>query len=206
MTVKSMASGVGKSIVGHLPVSKRRERSKRSRAVLGLPENRSKQSGDRDKRKEDLYTSHSTHLRQVRETFRKVGHEILEKRTNNYASNLELVREVFKRESGQMCVAKKEFQQIELKCPHFDSILSHILILRIGLWVQSVGEDVPMQTWTEEKECRRVGRSMAVMLRMSQTGAEAIDAWKLNYKALETLFRIDGFNEFMVCRMRVDVQ
>jgi len=62
--------------------------------------------------------------------------------------------------------------------------------------VEAVDWTSEMVNWRRE-ECRRVGRSIATILRMVQTGGDMIDAWRLQYPQLSNLFYVDGFEDFM---------
>jgi len=91
-----------------------------------------------------------------------------------------------------------EFAPILELCPKFDFILAHILVFRLGVRVENVDWTSDMKDWKEE-DCRRVGRSMATVMRMVQTGLAAVDAWKKNYVQLHHLFdEVAGFEDFMV--------
>jgi len=83
-------------------------------------------------------------------------------------------------------------------CPKFDIILAHMLVFRLGVRVQEVDWTSDMKDWDEE-DCRRVGRSMATVMRMVQTGLMAVDAWKKHYVQLNILFdEIEGFEDFII--------
>jgi len=93
---------------------------------------------------------------------------------------------------------KDEFEPLLEMCPNLDVILAHIKIKRFGLLVQEVSWTSDMVDWSEE-DCRRVGRSMATLLRMVQKGEMAVDAWKKHYPQLCGLFEVEaGFERFMV--------
>ena len=89
---------------------------------------------------------------------------------------------------------EQEFAPILDLCPDLDVILAHMLVIRFGLRVQEVSWTSEMSDWTRE-DCRRVGRSMAPILRMVQTGDAGVDAWRSNYPQLNRLFEIEGFEE-----------
>ena len=72
-----------------------------------------------------------------------------------------------------------------------------MLILKFGLSVKDVSWTSEMKEWTEA-DCKNVGRSMAIFMRMVQTSDDAVDAWRKNYPQLGNLFQVNGFNEFMV--------
>ena len=75
--------------------------------------------------------------------------------------------------------------------------MAHMLVLRFGVRMQEVSWVSDMRDWTSEDN-RRVGRSMATIIRMVQTGDAACDAWRRHYPQLDNLFEIDGFEDFMV--------
>ena len=92
----------------------------------------------------------------------------------------------------------KEFAPILELCPKFDIILAHMLVFRLGVKVEDVDWTSDMKDWNEE-DCRRVGRSMATIMRMVQTGLMAVDAWKKQYVQLHHLFdEVVGFEDFIV--------
>jgi len=62
------------------------------------------------------------------------------------------------------------FATLLLHCPNFDIILSHIMVLRLGMTVQDVDWTSTMTSWREE-DCKRVGRSIATFILSVQTGA-----------------------------------
>jgi len=70
---------------------------------------------------------------------------------------------------------KELLNPIIVVCPNFDVLIAHFLVLRFGFKVQSV--DTPISDCTEE-DCRRIGRSIAPMLREQQTGEGALEAWR----------------------------
>ena len=91
-----------------------------------------------------------------------------------------------------------EFAPILTLCPNFGIILAHMLVFRLGVKVQEVDWTSDMKDWNEE-DCRRVGRSMATVMRMVQTGLMAVDAWKKHYVQLSNLFdEVEGFEDFMI--------
>ena len=64
--------------------------------------------------------------------------------------------------------------------------------------MQDVDWTSDMKDWNEE-DCRRVGRSMATVMRMVQTGLMAVDSWKKQYVQLHHLFdEVVGFEDFIV--------
>ena len=64
--------------------------------------------------------------------------------------------------------------------------------------MQDVDWTSDMKDWNGE-DCRRVGRSMATVMRMVQTGLMAVDAWKKHYVQLSNLFdEVEGFEDFIV--------
>jgi len=51
------------------------------------------------------------------------------------------------------------FAEVLFKFPMFSTMLSHLVIVRLGFRVETVSKESLMENWGE-KECRRVGRSM----------------------------------------------
>ena len=93
---------------------------------------------------------------------------------------------------------KDEFAPLLEMCPNLDVILAHMKINRFRFLVQEVLWTSDMTDWSEE-DCRRIGRSMATLLRMVQRGDMAVDAWRNNYPQLCGLFEVEaGFEAFMV--------
>jgi len=91
-----------------------------------------------------------------------------------------------------------EFAPILELCPKFDVVLAHMLVFRLGMKVEDVDWTSDMKDWNEE-DSRRVGRAMATIMRMVQTGLMAVDAWKKHYVQLSNLFdEIEGFEDFMI--------
>jgi len=91
-----------------------------------------------------------------------------------------------------------DFAPILELCPKFDVVLAHMLVFRLGVKVEDVDWTSDMKDWDEE-DCRRVGRSMATIMRMVQTGLMAVDAWKKHYVQLHHLFdEFVGFEDFIV--------
>ena len=82
-------------------------------------------------------------------------------------------------------------------CPGLDIVFGHMLILRFGFSVKDVDWTHDLQHFSET-DCKNVGRSMATLMRMVQTGDAAVDAWRKHYLQLDNLFQVDGFNGFMV--------
>jgi len=73
-----------------------------------------------------------------------------------------------------------------------------MLVFRLGVKVEDVDWTSDMKKWNEE-DCRRVGRSMATIMRMVQTGLMAVDSWKRQYVQLNNLFdEVEGFEDFVV--------
>jgi len=91
-----------------------------------------------------------------------------------------------------------DFSPILELCPKFDVVLAHMFVFRLGVKVEDVDWTSDMKDWDEE-DCRRVGRSMATIMRMVQTGLMAVDAWKKHYVQLHHLFdEVVGFEDFIV--------
>jgi len=92
------------------------------------------------------------------------------------------------------------FSQLLILCPHLDVIIGHMLVLRFGVRVQEVSWTSEITDWTEA-DCRNIGRSMASIIRMVQTGEDAVDAWRSNFPQLEELFQVEGFEVSKKCRL-----
>jgi len=91
-----------------------------------------------------------------------------------------------------------DFAPILELCPKFDIILAHMLVFRLGVKVEDVDWTSDMKKWSQ-LDCRRVGRSMATIMRMVQTGSMAVDAWKKQYVQLHHLFDVVvGFEDFII--------
>ena len=57
-----------------------------------------------------------------------------------------------------------------------------------------------------EKDCRRIGRAVATMLRERASGKDAMRAWKSQYKQLAVLMdHVDGLEGFMRTIFKVSV-
>ena len=67
-------------------------------------------------------------------------------------------------------------------------ILSFLLEDRFGLSVKKVDWTKRLENW-DETDLKRVGCSVATFLRKRKTGEAAMDAWRLEYAQLGTLFR-----------------
>ena len=77
-------------------------------------------------------------------------------------------------------------------------MLAHMFVLRFGIRDLEVSWIKETKNWDAEDN-RRVGRSMAPILRMVQTNDATVDAWRSNYPQLQYLFdKVEGLNEFML--------
>ena len=127
----------------------------------------------------------------VKAKMRAIAEEIYKPRTNKVETNLFIIREVMSRYPDDLAPLLK-------LCPKFDIILAHMLVFRLGVRVQEVDWTSDMKDWNEE-DCRRVGRSMATVMRMVQTGLAAAEAWKKRYVQLGVLFdEVEGFEDFIL--------
>ena len=106
--------------------------------------------------------------------------EIYARKSNKVESNLIAVQQVFKKHHEVL-------EKVTELCPNLHVVLAHMLVLRLGWQVQEVEFTSQMSEWSE-RECRRVGRSMATFIRTFQQGETAIEAWTLNYPRLNALF------------------
>ena len=120
-----------------------------------------------------------------------LAEEIYKSRTNKVETNLTHIKEVISKYPD-------DFSPILKLCPKFDVVLAHMFVFRLGVKVEDVDWTSDMKKWSEE-DCRRVGRSMATIMRMVQTGLMAVDAWKKQYVQLHRLFdEVIGFEDFIV--------
>jgi len=120
-----------------------------------------------------------------------IAEEIYELRTNTVMVNIRNIEEV-------MSKYPNEFAPIIEYCPNFRIIIAHMLVFRLGLRVQDVDWTSDMKDWNEE-DCRRVGRSMATLMRTVQTGLMAVESWRRQYVQLSELFdEVVGFEDFIV--------
>ena len=116
--------------------------------------------------------------------------KIYQKRSNKVESNLFAVQLIFREYSELLSPALE-------CCPNLDTILAHMLVLRLGWSVHDVDFTSKMSEWNYD-DCRKVGRSMATIFRVVQQGNTAIESWRLHYPQLNSLFEITGFDSFML--------
>ena len=124
-----------------------------------------------------------------KDEFTKIAEGIFRRRTNDPRANTILVKEIFLNNNATLSPV------LEL-CPNFASIIAHMLVLRLGWTVGKVDYTLTMISW-DESICRLVGRSMATYIQNFQSPASAVEAWRLNYPQLNSLFEIAGFDVFM---------
>ena len=115
--------------------------------------------------------------------------ELFKLRTNDFTSNIAAAKSVMEKHSDQ-------FAPLLELCPGLDIVFGHMLILRLGFSVKDVSWTSEMKEWTET-DCKNVGRSMAIFMRMVQTSEASVDAWRKHYPQLGNLFQVDGFNDFI---------
>ena len=113
--------------------------------------------------------------------FTEIAEEIYSMRTNDVTKNMLWVSQVVEKHG-------EAFAPLLELCPHLNIIFAHMLILRFGARVEDVDWTSDMTDWAGE-ECERVGRSMATLLRMVQTGEAAVDSWKSQYPQLDKSLR-----------------
>ena len=130
-------------------------------------------------------------IAEEKEKMRMIAQEIYRRRTNKLEINILQIRQVMSKHPD-------EFARILELCPKFDLLLAYMLVFRLGMKVQEIDWTSDMKKWSEE-DCRRVGRSMATLMRMVRTGLAAVDAWKKHYVQLSDLFdEVVGFEDFVV--------
>ena len=105
--------------------------------------------------------------------WRALAEETCACRSNNYKSNFQLLKRVFK--ENEVLLAPTQ-----IICPKFKTMLSYILADRFGLRVHAVDKDLEMKDWGND-ECRKVGMSLATLFRSRETGAAAVEAWTNQY-------------------------
>ena len=86
--------------------------------------------------------------------------EMYEKRSNDFYRNVESVQRIMER-------YESSFSLIVNRCPLFGTIIAHFLTFSFGFRSQSVDWTKEMKEWTEE-DCRRIGKSLAITLRMAE--------------------------------------
>ena len=122
---------------------------------------------------------------------RLLADDIYKERSQKVEININNVKAVFDNQPDR-------FEKLLSLCPNFHIILAHALVLRLGVRVEEVDWTRDTMDWDPE-DCRLVGRAIATVMRMCQTGEATLGAWKLNYPQLSLLFEeVEGFEEFML--------
>ena len=127
-----------------------------------------------------LVTS-NTQINQNNEEWKRVAEELYATRSSNHKSNFIHINRIFD-ENPDMLAG------LTSRCPKFNVILSFLLEDRFGFSVKKVDWTKRLENW-DETDLKRVGCSVATFLRKRKTGEAAMDAWKLEYAQLGTLFR-----------------
>ena len=120
---------------------------------------------------------------------REIAEIIYELRTNDAAKNLTWVQLVMEKYPSN-------FSDLLLLCPKIDALISHMLVMRLGVRIKTVSWTSDTKDWSDE-DCKRIGRSFGTLLRGVQTAEAAIEAWRLHYPQMSTLFEVKGYEEFM---------
>lgn len=121
---------------------------------------------------------------------KRIAIKLYSYRTNNADKNITLVG-TFITENPNF------FGPIIERDPHFKIMLAHMFVLRFGVRVREVHWLKKIKEWNEEDN-ERVGRAMAPIMRMVQTGDAAVGGLRSHYPQLDTLFdEVEGFEEFM---------
>jgi len=129
-------------------------------------------------------------VKQIKLDFASMAEEIYLHRTNNAANNRFAIRKVFDANYSAMA-------NLLARCPYFEIILAHALILRLGFRAQEVDWTSDMKDWGA-MDCTRVGKSVATLMRYVQKGDACVDSWRIHYPQLNILFdEVVGFEESM---------
>jgi len=127
----------------------------------------------------------------TRDKWGEIAEEMYSMRSNDLTSNLLWVTRTIEKYD-------EPFAPLLELCPNLDFVLGHLLILRLGVRVQEVSWTSDMKEWSGE-DCKRIGRSIATLIRWVQTGHASVDAWRKHYPQLNSLFQAEGdFEKFMV--------
>ena len=122
----------------------------------------------------------------------KTTDEIYLRRSNKVESNKFVIDQIILKNGNELFVPVFDL------CPNFSTILSHMLVIRLGLSAKDVDFKIKMTEWSFS-DCQRVGRSMATIMREVQQGDTALEAWRLHYPRLNKLFDdVEGFDAFML--------
>jgi len=123
--------------------------------------------------------------------WKTLAEEIYESRSNDQNANFQHIQRVFGK-NGDLVAPLLE------RSPKVSMILAFVLVQRLGMKVKPVDFTSDMKNFSVE-DCRRIGRSMATLLRTRRHGKFALEAWRLEYAQLGSLFdEVEGFEEFMV--------
>jgi len=155
--------------------ARRRRSSMSLREVIGLAAAPAEENNNTQ-----LVTS-NTQINQNKEEWKRVAEELYATRSSNHKSNFIHINRIF--DENPVMLAG-----LTSRCPKFNVILSFCLEDRFGLSVKKVDWTKRFEDWDEE-DLKRVGCSVATFLRKRKTGDAAMDAWRLEYAQLGTLFR-----------------
>jgi len=114
-----------------------------------------------------------TDARYSKNEFSMIAEEMYKYRSNDFKTNHSIVKNIFLK-------YESHFRPLLEKCPQLNLILAHMMVLRLGIMVNEVSWTSDMKDWTET-DLKRVGRSMATILRFVQTGTASVDAWRKQY-------------------------
>jgi len=103
-----------------------------------------------------------------REKWEEIAEEMYSMRSQDFTSNLLWVTRTIDKYD-------ESFAPLLELCPNLSVILGHMLILRLGVRVQEVSWTSDMKEWSAE-DCKRIGRSIATLIRWVQMGHASVDA------------------------------
>ena len=110
-------------------------------------------------------------------------------RSQSATKNIEMVDRLFTENRALV----KHLLQL---CPRISTICGHMLVYRFGMKILEVSPTSTPKSWTSE-DCRRVGRSVATLLRTRGSVDSAMLSWRQEYRQLDTLFDgVEGFEDF----------
>jgi len=168
--------------------ARRRRSSMSLREVVGL----AAAPAEENSNNQLVTTNNTTQIISLNnEDWIRLAEELYATRSSNHKSNFIHINRIFD-ENPDMLAG------LTSRCPKFNVILSFLLEDRFGLSVKKVDWTKRLESWDEE-DLKRVGCSVATFLRKRKTGDAAMDAWRLEYAQLGTLFReVEGFESFML--------
>jgi len=136
-----------------------------------------------------MISSTKSILKQQEEA-KRAAHKLYANRSNNAEKNKFNINNIVKANPAF-------FAPILDRNPNFSTMMAHMFVLRFGVRVGGVDWTKKMTDWDDEDN-RKVGRAMAPIMRMVQTGDAAVGAWRSHYPQLNTLFdEVTGFEVFM---------